>query len=225
MISIVVADDQELLRESLKIIIDSNENCKVVGLAKDGEEAVCLTQKLNPDLVLLDIRMPKINGIECTKIIKEYNNTIKVLILTTFDDDEYIYDSLRYGADGFLLKGVSRDELINSIITVYNGGSTMDPQTAKKAISIFRKMTNIFPGPNNLENTEGDSGLTELELRIIQLIGKGLSNKEIGSICCLSEGTVRNYISNILKKLDLKNRTQIAIFAIQSGIMIHNYGN
>jgi DNA-binding NarL/FixJ family response regulator len=225
MISIVVADDQELLRESLKIIIDSNENCKVVGLAKDGEEAICLTQKLNPDLVLLDIRMPKINGIECTKIIKEYNSTIKVLILTTFDDDEYIYDSLRYGADGFLLKGISRDELINSIITVYNGGSTMDPQTAKKAINLFRKMTNIFPGPSNLENAEGDSGLTELELRIIQLIGKGFSNKEIGSTCCLSEGTVRNYISNILKKLDLRNRTQIAIFAIQSGIMIHNYGN
>lgn len=225
MISIVVADDQELLRESLKIIIDSNTNCKVVGLAKDGEEAVSLVKKMNPDVVLLDIRMPKINGIECTKIIKEYNNNIKVLILTTFDDDEYIYDSLRYGADGFLLKGISRDELINSIITVYNGGSTMDPQTAKKALNLFRKMTDIFPGPSALENAEEDSGLTELELRIIQLIGRGFSNKEIGNACCLSEGTVRNYISNILKKLDLKNRTQIAIFAIRSGIMIHNYGN
>lgn len=223
MISVLIVDDQELMRESLRILIDSNGDFKVVGLARDGQEAVNRAKELNPDIVLMDIRMPELNGIECTRLIKEYRSSIRVIILTTFNDDDYIYNAIKNGADGFLLKGVSKDELFNSIITVHNGCSAIDPQTAKKVFSLFGRMASSSFAATKLAATQEDNNLSPIELRIIQLIGKGNSNKEIMSICNLAEGTVRNYISAILRKLDLKNRTQIAIFAIQSGIMLHDY--
>ncbi len=223
MISVLIVDDQELMRESLQILINSNSNFKTVGLAKDGQDAVNLVKKTNPDIVLMDIRMPELNGIECTKFIKEYDASIKVIILTTFNDDDYIYNAIKNGADGFLLKGVSKEELFNSIVTVHNGCSAIDPQTAKKVFSLFGRMASSSFAATRLAVDQEDNNLTTLELKIIQLIGKGYSNKEIMSACNLAEGTVRNYISTILKKLDLRNRTQIAIFAIQSGIMLHDY--
>lgn len=220
MIKVLIADDQEIIRDSLELLVNSDERFQVVGLAKNGREAVRMSLALLPDVVLMDIRMPEINGIECIGQIKEKNDKIKIIMLTTFDSEEYIYNSLKNGADGFLLKGISKKDLINSIETVYNGGASIEPGTAQKVFSIFGKMAKaFFTG----DGREGVGDLSEAELKIIRLIGRGYSNKEIVAEIHFSEGTVRNYISAVLKKLDLRDRTQIAIFALQSGLMLRSF--
>jgi len=221
MISVLIADDQELIRESLELIISLDPRFKFVGSAKDGREVVDLAHQLRPDVILMDIRMPEINGLECVKLIKQKDSTIKIIILTTFDDDQYVYEAVKYGADGFLLKGISKNDLLSSIATVQSGGTIVDPHTAQKIFSLFSRLANT-PFRSLQEPDEAFKSLTPQELRIMQLIGKGCSNKEIMSEVNFSEGTVRNYISNILKKLDLRDRTQIAILAIQSGLMLKN---
>ena len=221
MISVLIADDQELIRESLELIISLDPRFQFVGSAKDGREVVELAQKLRPDVILMDIRMPEINGLECVKLIKQKDSSIKIIILTTFDDDQYVYEAVKYGADGFLLKGISKNDLLSSIATVHSGGTIVDPHTAQKIFSLFSRLATT-PFRSMQEPDEAFKTLTPQELRIMQLIGKGCSNKEIMSEVNFSEGTVRNYISNILKKLDLRDRTQIAILAIQSGLMLKN---
>ncbi|ADK81810.1 response regulator transcription factor [Sediminispirochaeta smaragdinae] len=219
MIKVLIADDQEIIRDSLELLVNSDERFEVVGLPQNGREVVRLAAELNPDVVLMDIRMPEFNGIECVKLIKERNPAIKIIMLTTFDSDEYIYESLKNGADGFLLKGISKRDLINSIETVYNGGASIEPQTAQKVFTIFGKMAKSYFLNQDAEDI---ANLTDQEIRIIQLIGRGYSNKEIMGEVNFSEGTIRNYISMILKKIQLRDRTQIAIFAIQSGIMLRD---
>ncbi|WP_269844581.1 response regulator [Marispirochaeta aestuarii] len=216
-----MADDQELIRESLELIISSDSRFSVVGTAKDGREAVELAGRLKPDIILMDIRMPEINGLECVSIIKERNSAIRIIMLTTFDDDQYVYEAVKNGADGFLLKGISKSDLLTSIASVHAGGASVDPQTAQKIFSLFGRLANSSFLSLQTPDEQFKS-LTIQEIKIMQLIGKGLSNKEIMQKVNFSEGTVRNYISNILKKLDLRDRTQIAIFAIQSGLMLKN---
>lgn len=223
MISVLIVDDQELMRESLRILLSTNEAFGIAGLAKDGQEAVDMARRSRPDVVLMDIRMPELSGLECTRLVKEHDPSIKVIILTTFNDDDYVLGAIKNGADGFLLKGVSKEELFSSISTVHGGCSAVDPQTARKIFSLFERMANSSVAKAKPAGLPEEGELSRLELRIIQLIGKGYSNKEIMYACNLADGTVRNYISAILKKLDLRNRTQIAIFAIQSGIMLHEY--
>ncbi|MDC7239160.1 MAG: response regulator transcription factor [Spirochaetales bacterium] len=220
MIKVLIADDQELIRDSLELLISSDKRFEVTGTAEDGNEACRLAAELKPDVVLMDIRMPGLNGIECVKQIKQRDRSVKIIMLTTFDSDDYIYESLKNGADGFLLKGISKANLIQSLETVYNGGAILEPQTTQKVFQIFGKMAKSF----FTARSEGEfEELSTQEKQIIQLIGQGYSNKEIIGEVHLSEGTVRNYISNILKKLDLRDRTQIAIFAIQSGIMLKEF--
>lgn len=221
MITVLIADDQELIRESLELLISSDSRFEVVGTAKDGREVVEMALRLRPHVILMDIRMPEINGIECVRLIKQQDCSIKIIMLTTFDDDQYVYDAVKNCADGFLLKGISKIDLLSSIVTVHSGGTSVDPQTAQKIFSLFGRLaTSSF---RSLQETDEQfKSLTIQELRIMQLIGKGYSNKEIMQEVNFSEGTVRNYISNILKKLDLRDRTQIAIFAIQSGLMLKN---
>lgn len=221
MISVMIADDQELIRESLELIITLDPQFQFVGAAKDGREVVDMALALRPDVILMDIRMPEINGIECVKMIKQRDSSIKIIILTTFDDEQYVYEAVKFGADGFLLKGISKHDLLSSIVTVHTGGTTVDPQTAQKVFSLFSRLANT-PFHSAQESDEAFKALTAQELRIMQLIGRGLSNKEIMIEVNFSEGTVRNYISNILKKLDLRDRTQIAILAIQSGLLLKN---
>lgn len=221
MINVLIVDDQELIRQSLELMLSSRNQIHIVGSAKDGREAIALTRKYKPDVILMDIRMPEIDGIECIKIIKEHYKDIKIIVLTTFDDEEYIYESFKHGANGFLLKGVSVDELVHSIETVYRGGSLVEPKVASKMLELFSKMAK-----SDFVSKVDDvdiSSLSITELKIIQYIGRGLSNKEITLEMNFSEGTIRNYISNILAKLNLRDRTQIAIFAIQSSIMIRNF--
>lgn len=216
MIKVLIADDQELMRTSLQIILTNQENIEVTDAVANGFEVINSIRKNRPDIILMDIRMPKMDGVQCTKIVKETCPDIKIIILTTFDDDEYVYNALKYGASGYLLKGVSVSELVNAIHTVYSGKAMINPDIATKVIKLFSQMAKgdytIEVGKDKIKE------LTKTEFKIIEQVGYGLSNKEISEKLNLSEGTVRNYISMILSKLGLRDRTQLAIWAIQSGI-------
>lgn len=218
MINVMIADDQELIRQSLEIVIKSKSDMKVVAIAQNGWETIELAKKHKPDILLLDIRMPGINGVECIKILKEKKVPTKIIILTTFDDEEYIFEAVKNGASGYLLKGISLDELVKSIRLVANGGTLINPDVATKVFKLFSEMAK-----SNYVQKVDDRFIHDFnvsELKIVQLVGRGFSNKEITDELNISEGTVRNYISNILGKLNLKSRTQLAILAVQSGIAV-----
>ena len=214
MIKILIAEDQELIRQSLEIILGNKPDMKVVGVAEDGKKAISLAEKLIPDIILMDIRMPEIDGVKCIKIIKKVLPQIKIIVLTTFDDNEYVFNALKYGASGYLLKGLSSIELVGAIRTVFNGGALINPNIAVKVVEFFHETPNV-EYKIKVDELEFNN-LSKNELKIMQLIGRGMTNKEIAAQVNFSEGTVRNYISNILSKLSLRDRTQIAIFAIQS---------
>ena len=216
LIKVLIADDQELIRTSLQIVLNNQDNIRVTDVVANGQEVVRSVRKNKPDVILMDIRMPKMDGVQCTKIIKENYSDIKIIILTTFDDDEYVYNALKYGASGYLLKGVSIDDLVKAIHTVYSGRAMINPDIATKVVKLFSQMAKgyypIEVGKNEVEE------LTKTEWKIIEQVAYGFSNKEIADTLNLSEGTVRNYLSIILSKLKLRDRTQLAIWAIQSGV-------
>ncbi|MBR1647427.1 MAG: response regulator transcription factor [Selenomonadaceae bacterium] len=216
MIKILIADDQELIRESLKIVLDMNADMKVVGLAEDGQKVLDLLNKNRPDIILMDIRMPELDGVLCTKIVKEKFPDVKIIILTTFDDDEYVFYALKYGASGYLLKGCSVQELTAAIHTVMNGGSILNQGVITKVVKLFSQLakTNIAM---EVDGRNVDD-LNRTERNIASLVGCGLSNKEIAEKLFLSEGTVRNALSSALSKLHLRDRTQLAIWAVQTGL-------
>ena len=206
MIKVMIADDQELLRESLKILLSSQDDIEIAGLAADGEEVLNLIPSCRPDVILMDVRMPQMNGVQCTKEVKERYPDIQVIVLTTFDDE--------YGASSYLLKGVSLDELHQAIVTVVSGGGVIHPDIAIKAMRMFSDMAK-----NQVESETAADELQHLsrtEWRIIAKVGNGLSNREIAAELAFTEGTVRNYISVILDKLSLRDRTQLAIWALQN---------
>lgn len=215
MIRVLIADDQELIRQSLSYVLDAESDITMVGAATNGWEAIEIVRKERPDVVLLDIRMPEVDGVECTRLIKSAYLHIKVIILTTFDDDEYVFGALRYGASGYLLKGVSVAQLANAVREVVRGGSIITPDVMSKALEMFARMAR-----GNMQITidsKQTNDLKENEWRIIREVGCVLSNKEIAAELCMSEGTVRNYLSSILSKLDLRDRTQLAIWSVQTG--------
>ena len=216
MIKVLIAEDQELIRQSLEIILGNKPDMRIIGIAEDGNKAIELAQKLVPDIILMDMRMPFVDGVKCIKIIKEKFPQIKIIVLTTFDDDEYIFNALKNGASGYLLKGISSKELVEAIRTVFNGGALINPDIAVKVVRLFSKMAKA--DYNIKVNDNEVNSLSKNELKIMKLIGRGMSNKEITDILKFSEGTVRNYISIVLNKLNLRDRTQIAIFAVQSGL-------
>ena len=215
MIKVLIAEDQEIIRQSLEIMLCNKPDIEIVGTAEDGREAIKLTRKLLPDVILMDIRMPEMNGVQCIEIIKEAFPYIKIIVLTTFDDDEYVFNALKNGASGYLLKGISVKELVEAIKIVYGGGALINPNIAVKVFKFFSQMANADYIVNVAESAIKD--LSKNELKIIQFVGMGMSNKEITEKLKFSEGTIRNYISNILSKLNLRDRTQIAIYAVQSG--------
>ncbi len=216
MIKVLIADDQELIRRSLQIVLENRENIKVTDVAENGQEVMQCIRKHLPDVILMDIRMPKMDGVQCTKVIKERYPTVKIIILTTFDDDEYVYNALKYGASGYLLKGVSMDELVNAITTVHSGKAMINPDIATKVFKLFSHMAKADYSIQ--VGKQGVNELTRTEWKIIAQVEYGASNKEIAEILNLSEGTVRNYLSAILNKLELRDRTQLAIWALQTGV-------
>lgn len=222
MIRVVIADDQELIRQSLSFVLNAQSDIAMAGTAANGKEALELVRRERPDVVLLDIRMPEIDGVECTRMIKSAYPQMKVIILTTFDDDEYVFNALRYGASGYLLKGASVTELANAVREVMKGGSIIAPVVASKVLQMF---ANMARGNMQVRVDERQTkDLQENEWRVIREVGCGLSNKEIAAKLCLSEGTVRNYLSSILNKLDLRDRTQLAIWAVQTGVSANLFG-
>ena len=215
MIKILIADDQELIRQSLMIILDNVPDFEVVDCVADGIEVMESVKEEKPDVILMDIRMPRMDGVVCTQRLKELYPDIKIIILTTFDDDEYVFNALKFGASGYLLKGISMKELSDAIRKVYNGTAMINEDIASKVVRLFSRMAQ-----SNLAIRVEDELTRDLkpsEWDIIVLVGSGLSNKESSSRLNLSEGTVRNSLSNILSKLELRDRTQLAIWAVQTG--------
>lgn len=221
MIKVLIADNQELIRESLKIVLSAYPDLEVVGAVSDGTEVLDCLSTTKPDVILMDIRMPKMDGVLATKVIKEKFPNIKVIILTTFDDDDFIYSALKYGASGYLLKGTSMNELHDAVVTVNEGRAMLNPDIATKFFKLFSQLAQ-----SNFAIKVDDSltaDISKMEWRVIQQIAFGLSNKEIAAKLYLSEGTVRNYLSNILSKLNLHDRTQLAIWAVQTGITLRTF--
>ena len=208
MIKVVIADDDILVRDGLKILIDSEDDMEVMGVAKDGLEAFQLTQKLKPDVVLMDIRMPQTDGIRGTQLIVRNNLKVKVLMLTTFKDDEYIASAIKSGAKGYMLKNQSSDEIIKGIRSIYSGTSIYGKEVAEKLKDMIE---------NKKDKKElKDLNLRDREIEILKLIAQGLNNKEISVKMFIGEGTVRNYVSTLLDKLQLRDRTQLAIYYIRN---------
>ncbi len=204
---ILVSDDDALIREGLRILLSMENDMEVVGAAKNGQEALELCAELKPDIVLMDIRMPGADGIKGTKMIKERYPFVHVVMLTTFVDEEYIAEAVKNGAEGYILKNQSPESIAESLRAVYSGNVVFENTVAGKIGGMIKETRNV---------DRGDYDLTEKELEILSLIAGGLTNKELAKKLFLSEGTVRNYISVILEKLDLRDRTQLAIFYIRN---------
>jgi len=214
-IKVLIVDDQELFRESLKVVLSVSENIRVTDAVSGVSQALKSAEQDYPDVVLMDIRMPGIDGVEGTRLFKKRWPDIKIIVLTTFDDDEYIFGALKHGASGYLLKGSSISKLSESIRIAYEDGAIITPTVATKVIHQFSHMAQ---GSSRLRvDKEAVKDISRSEWQIIQTVGSGMSNKEIAQELCLSEGTVRNSISSILFKLGLRDRTQLAIWAVQTG--------
>lgn len=206
-IKVMVVDDQPIVRDGLKLLLSLSDEIDVLCTASNGEEAVKLCEWHEPDIILMDIRMPGMDGVKATKIIKERYPKVKVIVLTTFNDDSFIFEALKNGASSYLLKDVESEELINIIKIIHLGGTMLQNSVATKLVN---KISKLNDKKSAIEN------LTQRELEISKLVAEGLSNKEIASKLFITEGTVKNHISNILSKLGLSHRTQIALYIIEN---------
>lgn len=208
---ILLCDDQAVIRDGLELLLNLEKDFEVVGLAQDGAEAVDIVKQKQPDLVLMDLNMPIMNGIEATREIHAKFPNIKILVLTTYDDDEWVFDAVRAGASGYLLKDTPRQKIVEAIRGTMDGKSFLDPAVAGKLMNqVASKQTQ----PTSILADK----LTERELDVLRLIAKGINNSEIAAQLHLSEGTVRNHVSAILDKLGVSDRTQAAVIAIQHGL-------
>ena len=218
MINIMVAEDQQLIRESLKIILDSIEGFAVNSVVGNGEEVLQQLEGRAVDIILMDIRMPVMDGVECTRIVKEKYPKVHVLILTTFLDDEYVMKALVYGASGYILKGISLGELKYAIEATIKGGSVLNPDVGAKMVHMIDYGKRLKrENQEHLRVNLRVKKLSEREWDIIGAIAKGMSNREIAEKMIFTEGTIRNYLSIILEKLQLRDRTQLAIWYLQDG--------
>ncbi len=215
MIRILIADDQAIARQGLHVILNSEDDFEVVGQAKDGQEALELVETLQPDLVVMDLKMPRLNGVQATKAIKEKFPNVAILVLTTYDLDDWVANAIRNGANGYLLKDTPPQELITAIRGTVQGKSYVDPNIAGKMLQQMQQSMPSAPR-ERLELTEP---LTERELDVLKLLATGLSNQEIAESLKLSEGTVRNYLSTLFGKLGVSDRTKAAVLAIQHGLI------
>ncbi len=211
MIKVLICDDQDLVCEGLKGILSTDPELKIVGIANDGAAALEMIPTCQPDLVLMDLKMPILNGVQATRQIRQGYPRIEVLVLTTYDADEWVFDAIRAGARGYLLKDTPRDRLITAIKETAAGKTPVDPAVAGK---LFAHVTQQITAPD----TALTSLLSQREKEVLGLLAKGLSNAEIAARIFLSEGTVRNYVSSIFEKLEVEDRTQAAVLAIRWGL-------
>lgn len=209
MIRILLVDDQHLIRQGLKTLLELEPDLQVVGESENGENAIALVEELQPDVVLMDIRMPVMDGVAATREICQQFTGTKVLVLTTFDDDQYVAEALRYGAMGYLLKDTPSEELATAIRSVHKGYTQLGPGLVEKIM----KRVPITAAPLPAIPPPGWDELTPREQEVLRLIARGASNREIAQSLYISEGTVKNHVTNILNRLNLRDRTQAAIFA------------
>lgn len=204
---VLIVDDDALIREGLKILLEIEADFQVIGTACNGQEAFEMCRKEKPELVLMDIRMPILDGVLGTKLIKRHFKDIKVVILTTFKDDEYIKEALKSGAEGYILKNQPADSIIESLRAVSKGNIVLEREVANALSSMLKEGKKAVPELLDI---------SQRELGILKLVGEGLSNKEIAERLNLSEGTTRNYVTGLLEKLGFRDRTQLAIFYIRN---------
>jgi two-component system, NarL family, response regulator LiaR len=208
---VIVCDDQAIVREGLTMLLKLEPDIQIIGVADDGSAAVELVEKAQPDLVLMDLKMPSMNGVEATRRIKARHPEVRVLVLTTYDDDEWVFDALQAGASGYLLKDTPRDDLIRAVKGTAAGKAYVDPVIAGK---VLERLSSQQTHPATLVTSK----LTGREIEILRMIARGLSNMDIADQLFLSEGTVRNYVSAVLAKLGVADRTQAAVIAIRHGL-------
>jgi DNA-binding NarL/FixJ family response regulator len=214
-IRVLLVDDQKLMREGLRVLLELEPRLDVVGEAADGQAALEAYAALQPDVVLMDIRMPGMDGVEATWRLRERWPQARVIILTTFDDDEYVFEGLRAGALGYLLKDVSGQELAEAIRTVVAGGALVEPSVARKVLAEFARLAPPARPPE-----EGlPEPLTGRERDVLRLLALGLSNREVAARLSLAEGTVKNYVTAILQKMGVRDRTQAAVRARELGLI------
>jgi len=208
---VIICDDQAIVRDGLEMLLKLEADIQVVGIAEDGAMAVEMVAKNTPDLVLMDLKMPVMNGVEATRQIRAKYPEVRILVLTTYADDEWVFDAIQAGASGYLLKDTPRDELIKAVRGTLTGKTYVDPSVAGK---VLEQVSSHQTQPATLITRQ----LTNREIEVLRLIAKGLSNADIAGRLFLSEGTVRNHVSAILAKLGVSDRTQAAVIAIQHGL-------
>jgi DNA-binding NarL/FixJ family response regulator len=213
-IRVFIADDQALVRGGFRMILDAQPDMEVIGEAQDGKEALRMVAELHPDVILMDIRMPEMDGLETTRRIVIDENAPRVLMLTTFDMNEYVYEAMKSGASGFLLKDVKPEQLADAVRTVAAGDALLAPAITRRLIEEFVRR----PPPGSTSPPELET-LTERELEVLKLIAKGLSNEEIAKQLFVSMATVKTHITHILMKLQLRDRVQAVVLAYESGLV------
>ena len=211
-ISVLLVDDHVLFRQALRHLLETEQDIRVVGEASDGSQVEQLVDESRPDVVVMDISMPAIDGIAATKILRDKYSSLGIIILTMFAEDSQVIRAIRAGADGYLLKNIESGKVVDAIRAVARGESVVDPELATKVLNEFRRLSDV-DGYNNI------AGLTEREVSMLQLVANGLSNKEIASELGLAESTVKNRLSILFQKLNVKDRTQAAIYAMTHGLV------
>ena len=212
-ITVLLADDQAMVRAGFRLILDSEADITVVGEADDGEHAVALTRQLRPDVVLMDIQMPRMDGLEATRRLTQEPGASRIVILTTFERDDYVFQALRAGASGFLLKNAPPEELVHAVHTIAAGNALLAPSVTRRVIADYTKQ------PPRPENTAVLDRLTGRESEVLRLIATGMSNAEIAAALFLGEGTIKTHVSHLLAKLDLRDRVQAVVFAYEHGLI------
>jgi DNA-binding NarL/FixJ family response regulator len=213
-IRVLIADDQALLRSGFRMILDAQADIEVVGEASDGSEAIRLAEELRPDIVLMDVRMPDLDGLEATRRLTARENAPKVVMLTTFDTAEVVYEAMQAGASGFLVKDLPPEQLASGIRTVAAGDALLAPTVTRRLIEEFVRR----PPPGAAEPSELGE-LTDREAEVLRLIARGLSNAEIAQELVVSEATVKTHVAHVLRKLDLRDRVQAVVYAYESGLI------
>ena len=214
-ISVLIVDDQSLFREALRTLLSANDDIKIIGEAENGEAAIRLANNLKPSVILMDLRMPVMDGVTATKRITKQTPECKVIILTTFDDDEYVFDGLRAGAVGYLLKDVKSEKLFEAIFAAHRGEYFLLPSITAKVVSEFSRLS---PSRSYVVDSLIDP-LSPREIEILKLLATGITNKEISNQLVITEGTVKNHVSNILRKMNVQDRLQAVLKAQKIGLI------
>ncbi len=215
MIRVLIADDQALVRAGFRLILESQKDMQVVGEAGDGREALARAQELDPDVILMDIRMPELDGLDATRELVRGDGSARVLVLTTFDLDEYVYEAMKAGASGFLLKDVRPEQLAEAVRVVAAGDSLLAPAITRRLVEEFVRRPRA--GSNRPDQL---SELTERELEVLKLLARGLSNAELASTLFVTEATVKTHVAHVLTKLEIRDRVQAVVLAYESGLVL-----